>query len=184
MKKLKKLFIPCLLILVLSFTSCTGVKTINPDRLKIDKAYSFNVNIQYGNNNAVAEFRRAGTDMWEVILKEPYALEGMSVIYANGIITAAYENLQGSFDENGSSVYLRIITAFENAVNGEGREVVASGDVIKITSKAGTPVMSYELVLDRSNYEPLSLKISQASLSAEFSDVQVSQIVPVMTIDG
>jgi hypothetical protein len=175
---MKKILI-LMAVTALTLSACSGVYNMNPERLKIDKAYNITANIQKGDFYAVAEFERSGSNMWNITMLEPFALAGMSMVYDNGEIVASYEGLEG-FIGRGSVAEL-VITAFENAVNGDGREAVSGKENIKITSKVGG--RSFEMVLDKASHEPLSLKIPSLGLAAEFSQVQVSQIVPVLLPD-
>jgi len=180
----KTLIVSVITAIVLVLSACSGVSRMNPDRLNIDKAYKFSANMQYGEFNVKAHFERANAERWEITLMEPFALAGMILVYENGEITASFENLQTQVT-GATAIYALIIAAFENAVNGEGREVVSYGEEIKITSRLSspliaTPAYSYTLILDKKRLEPVSLKIPDASLTVEFSQVQVSQIVQVL----
>jgi hypothetical protein len=170
--------IAVLSLLSLLLGACTGITSINPERLKIDKAYEFTADMQYGEFHSTAQFNRINPDEWEVALTEPFALEGVTMSYRNGETTAQFEGLSGVLGTGGIAEL--IITSFENAIGGEGREVISSKEQITITSKAGTPAKSYELTLEKRSLEPLTLKIPEVSLTVEFSGVQVSQIVPVL----
>ena len=182
-----------LAVTAIILTSCTGVRTLSPERLKLDKSYKFVADIQYGEFNAVARFERSLAHMWEISLLEPFALEGIVFTYDNGEITAQLDELQMQYvPDNAQDLgdvqapYKRIIDSFENAINGEGREVISSGEEITITSKAGSPPVSYTLVLAKDSYEPISLtipaspSISGGAVNVRFSEVQVSQIVQVI----
>ena len=168
----------CLLSLLL--TSCSGPRSINPDRLKLDKAYEFVADISYGEDSSVTgQFNRINTNEWEIALKEPYALEGVTLSYNNGEVTAEYMELNGIVTSD-NAIYTSMLAAFENAVNGDGREAVSIGEEIIITSKAGTPSKSYEIVFDKKTLTPLTLKIPDISLTAELSPVQAIQRVQVL----
>ena len=183
-------FLIATIMAVTIFAACSEVSTINPERLKIDKAYKFTAIVQYGNenaattakqesaNNVAGVFERKNEGVWSVTLTEPYALEGIVMTYDNGEITAIFENMQ-SIVYSELSVVEHIVASFENAIGGEGREVISHKDVITITSRAGSPAFAYELVLDKSDLEPISLRIKDRALSAEFSDVQASQVIRV-----
>jgi hypothetical protein len=127
--------------------------------------------------------------MWKIVFSEPTALEGLEIKCNNGEVTSSLEDLQsGVLGENSVShaVYKRIIDAFENAVNGEGQTISRKGtssrNEIKISSKAGTPAVSYELILDKVSLKPIRLTFSpnetgansETALSVEFSEVEVS----------
>ena len=179
MKNSKKLM-SVILILSLFLTACSGVMSVNPDRLKLDKAYEFTANIQHGESNTAANFSRKNAGSWEITLLEPFALEGMTITYDNGIFSAEYQGLEscGVSGTGGENIAEIMIAVFENSINGEGREIISSGEEIIITSKANSK--SYELILDKKTLSPLSMKIPDASLTADFSGVQISQIVQVV----
>jgi hypothetical protein len=167
----------CIILVLIPSVSCTGVNTMNPERLKIDKAYEFTAAIQYGEFTATGEFSRRNADSWKITMLEPFAFEGVILTYSAGSMTAQFENLNTTLPES-AAVFTMMIASFENAVNGEGREVVSAKEQITVTSRAEGK--SYTLVLDKRTLEPISLKMPEVSLSAEFSQVQVSQVVPVI----
>ena len=177
---MRKVIIACaLLLVVLGLSACTGVMKMNPERLKIDKAYVFTADIRSGELSAVADFERVNSSEWQVVLREPFALEGLVLTYTDGEITAVYDNLRAEMVGD-MSVYGLVIAAFENAVNGEGREVVSSRDEITVTSKAGTAGVSYTLVLDKSSLEPKTLEMPAANLSCGFTEVRVNEVQTVI----
>ena len=161
-------------------TACSGVSSMNPEKLKIDRAYKFTANICFGDSNVKAGFERRNANLWEVTLMEPYPLEGVVLVYENGMSSAKFEGFEATVADEGDGIAKRVIDAFENAINGEGREVMAAGEEITITSKAGNPACSYTLVLNKADLEPLTLKIPEMSLAVEFAEVQISQIVQVI----
>ncbi|MCL1867079.1 MAG: hypothetical protein FWF82_06685 [Oscillospiraceae bacterium] len=168
-------------ILCLLLTACSGILPLTPERLHLDKAYKFTADIKHGEFNTVGVFERASQNVWTFSLLEPFPMEGLTMTYNNGEVTAEYEGLvceNAAGSDN--AVYGLLISAFENAVCGEGREVIAAGEEIIISSKAGASAAGYEIVLDKKSLEPISLKMPSASLTVEFSAVQVSQIVPVI----
>ncbi|MCL1788823.1 MAG: hypothetical protein FWG33_00515 [Oscillospiraceae bacterium] len=184
---MKKTFIlPAIaMIIAVAMTACSGVSTMNPDRLKIDKSYKFSANILYGELRATAEFERKDTQVWEVVLTEPFALEGMTLTYYQGEVTAYFEGLDNSqtlpaSNNNTADIASLLICAFENAVNGEGREVISNGEEIRVSSRAGNPANSYELIFDKKSLAPVSMKIPEKSFTADFSEVQVSRIAQIL----
>jgi len=172
------------MLLIVCLGGCSGIALLNPGSIKLDKAYEFTASIQHGELNTLAQFSRRNADNWEISLLEPFAVEGVTLSYENGSFTALYDNAASNPAANGDAVYQLMIDAFENAINGEGREIVSgkapSKGQIKVTSKAGSPAKSYELVLDKKSLEPLKLKIPEAGITAEFSEVRVSQVVSVI----
>jgi hypothetical protein len=175
---MKKITAALTIIALFTLTSCSGISSMNPDKLKIDKAYKFTVDIQYDEFSASGQFERIAAGMWEITMTAPFALEGMTMTYSNGHISSQYEQMSAVMSDD--SVAMMIIAAFENAVDGEGREIISTKEEIRITSRAGNPARAYELILDKKSLTPLSLKIADAKLSAEFSQVQISQIVHVL----
>lgn len=164
-RKLTFLVISAVLTAVmLTIAGCSGVRTINPDRLKLDKAYKFTAGIRYGEFTATADFERTAAEQWTVMFTEPYALSGIVMTYNNGELTAVLENLQ-SHDHNPMSVIKCIISSFENAVIGEGREIIERGEELNITSRAGNRAESYEMVFDKNRLEPMLLKVSDRGLT-------------------
>ena len=187
MRKFFISFTACLssIILCFSLAACSGPSTINPERLKIDKAYSFNADIKYGDFSAEGVLERKSAGVWTITLSEPFALQGVVMTYEQGTLTAYFESLPTpqvlpELENKSNSVIELIVGAFENAINGEGREAISFGDKVKISSRAGNPPKPYELMFDKQSLEPLTLSIPDKSLTAEFSEVQVSQIVQVI----
>jgi len=179
-----KKFLLLLAAAAVTLTACSGTSVISPEDLSIDNAYTFNADIQYGDGfRAAARFERKSASVWEITLTEPFALSGKILTYEQGNITASFEGLMSnniSSAVHSDAPYKRIIDAFENAVNGDGRQIAAFGEEITIASKAGMPANSYELVLDKRSLTPLRLTMPEAALTVTFPDVQVSQIVPVI----
>ncbi|MCL1903112.1 MAG: hypothetical protein FWF94_01680 [Oscillospiraceae bacterium] len=165
---------------IIVFTACSGVATINPDKLKIDKAYKFAANITYNDFVFAAEFERKDADAWEVVLTEPFEVEGIQLTYNGGELTAVVDGLDNSRALPDSNAATHIIKAFENAINGEGREVVAYGEEIRISSRAGGSAFSYELTFNKQTLEPISISIHERGLKADFSEVQVSRIAQIL----
>jgi len=189
MKNMKKLLIALVFIvtLLLTFTACESVAFLSPDNINLDKAYSFSANMQFnslGNEfSAAANFERQSSGVWNVTFTEPYALAGVTMAYNSGTVVSAFENAEFTTTANNDGVVIQVIEAFENAVNGEGREIVVGGrgvEEIRITSKAGVRARSFELILCKKSYQPLTLTIAESALSVSFSEVQVSQITQVI----
>lgn len=158
-------------------SACTGVARISPDDLNIDKAYKLGADIRYGELNAKATLERTNANVWQITLNEPFALEGIVLEYNQGELTMSMDNLSsGAINENAveNAPYKQIIDSFENAVNGEGREIIVTGEEIKITSN------SYELALNKNSLEPISLTMSGKNITVDFYEAQVSQIVQVI----
>jgi hypothetical protein len=173
MKNLLTVAAPLLIMLFL--TACSGITSVNPERLKLDKSYTFTANIDYGTQNAVAQFVRLSANSWEIVLTEPFALEGVKLSYENGEITTQFEEMDAIMSSG--NVAEAIITAFESAIIGENRQAVSNGENIIISSKTGS---LYELTLTKSDLQPLSMKIPAQNITVEFSGVQTAQIVPVL----
>ena len=183
MKKILTIF-TAIIAVVITLTACSVESKISPDSLELDNAYRFVADIRYGEGfSAAGQFERKSASVWEITLTEPFALTGKTLKYEQGNITAQFEGLENnniSGDLHSFAPYKRIIDVFEHAISGDGRTVVSSGERITISSRAGTPTMPYELALDKSTLSPLTLTIADASITVEFSDVQMSQIVSVI----
>jgi len=164
--------------LFFALTACSGITNINPERLKIDKAYNFTANIQHSDFAVTASFERSAANVWEITISEPFALAGMVFSYNNGTTSATFEGLTAPNASGDSAVYEQIITAFEHAVNGQGRQAISTGEEIRVSSNL------YELVFDKASLMPMSLSIPSAAISAEFSGVSAAQIVPVLNPQG
>jgi hypothetical protein len=166
-------------IFMLMTASCRGLSLPNilsPAQLDLDKSYEFTANIRHGEFNTAAQFQRKNTNNWEIILTEPFTVEGMTMIYEDGQFMAVYEDLTGIVT-NDDAVYKFIIDSFENAIGGEGQEIISSGEQVVVSSNA------YELVLEKDGLAPISLTRAGASLTVEFSEVVVSQVVPVIAVN-
>ncbi|MCL1880988.1 MAG: hypothetical protein FWF76_02285 [Oscillospiraceae bacterium] len=169
----------------ITMTGCQRMNPFEPNQIELNQAYTFSANMQFREFNATANFERVSMNEWNVIFTEPFALAGLTKSYNAGKITSNFEGLSFSSltTVNSNAVVTQIIEAFENAVAGEGREINAGGrsnEIIRVTSKTGVDANSYELVFDKKTLNPLSLEIPNKSISAEFSDVNVSQNVQVV----
>jgi len=181
MKKLALLLAAFAILL----TACSGISTINPNRLQLDKAYKLTANIQYGNNAAVANFTRSAANVWEIAFLEPFAMEGMVLTYLDGRVSMELKGQNTGTFVADDAVFTMIIAAFEHALTGEGREAIAVGEEIKLNSRAGGSANKpYEMVLNRKSHEPISLKLPTMRVIVDFSSVTVSQIVPVILQDS
>ena len=179
MKKATKFLTMFTLIAVIAFTACGGTSVIAPEKLKLDKAYKFSAAIEFSEFAVKGEFERKSPNVWEVVMTEPFALEGVVLTYDNGEISATLDNIQTTLSGE-LSVVNYIISAFENAVSGEGREIISANENIIVSSRAGTPALAYELIFAKKSLEPKSLTIPARALNVTFSEVQTSQIVHVV----
>ena len=169
--------------LVLTLSACAGVSFLSPDDLDLDKAYNFSANMSFGSFDASAQFERQSASVWNVTFSEPYALAGMEIVYRSGEVTSRFEGVEFTAPGNSDAVVAQIIDAFEDAIGGEGCEVTRGqkgSEEIRVTSKAGGKGSAYELVLNERDNRPLSLVIAESSLSVNFADVRVAQIVQVI----
>jgi hypothetical protein len=184
---MKKTLTALILILIVALTGCGGMAFLAPEEIDLNKAYSFSASMQFasggGEFSAVANFSRQGEGVWNVTFAEPYALAGMELTYEAGNVTSAFEGAQFTATANSNAIVTQIITAFENAINGEGREIIAGGrgaEEIRVKSKVGERGRSFELVLCKKTHRPLTLTFADNSLTVDFSEVQVSPITRVI----
>ncbi|MCL2632885.1 MAG: hypothetical protein FWD34_00030 [Oscillospiraceae bacterium] len=178
---LKRSFILLLVFSLILISACSGVTRINPDSLKLNKAYEFTVNMSKGEFNTVARFARKNADIWEITLLEPFALEGISLTYNKGVVSADFDGVTANSEKiQPNAVYAIVISALENAFCGEGREIVSAGEIITITGSTGT--YAYTLTLDKKTLQPLELKMPDASLTAAFSQTITSDIIEVVIV--
>jgi hypothetical protein len=172
-------------------TGCDRIALLSPENIDLNKAYAFSANMQFNSAGtefaAAAQFERKSEGTWYVTFTEPFALAGLEMSYYDGNLTSRFEGVEFTAVAGSDAVVMQIIHSFENAVNGEGREITVGGrgvEEIRITSKAGQRGNSYELVLDKRTLQPLTLSVPETSLSVSFAQVQVSQIAQVILPGG
>ncbi|MCL2754563.1 MAG: hypothetical protein FWD35_02445 [Oscillospiraceae bacterium] len=183
-------------VLLLSLTACEQLELLSLDNIDLDKAYTFSANMNLLSSGesleAVADFSRERPGVWSVTFAEPFALSGLQMSFADGQLIQTFETAgitshYTSSSNNSGVAVLRIITAFENAISGEGREITlekqsgaSKKDTVMRVRAGGS-----ELLFDKESKLPLSLHLPTASsansLTVSFSQAQTAAIIPVMS---
>jgi hypothetical protein len=162
------------IVLTAVLSACSGVSTVNPDKLKLDKAYSFTANIQYGENEAVAVLEREAAYTWRIEFTEPTELSGVIMTYGNGTVTSYYEGIQAD-GTGGDGIFKKIVENFERMIAASAKEerqaVCANGEIIITSVINSNPC---ELRLSKGNNMPLSLKIAEKGIYIEFTSAQIT----------
>jgi hypothetical protein len=187
---MKRIVILLTIIAALALTACGSALFPAPEDIDLDKAYSFSASMQFRASgstfSASADFERVGEAVWNVTFTEPFALSGVEMVYDSGNLTSRFDGAEFAVPANGDAIVTQMIEAFEDAIGGEGREVVVidggrrGRDQLRVSSKTGARSRAYELIFDKKSQQPLTLVIADGALTVSFSRVQVSQIVQVI----
>lgn len=150
--------------LLLSGCSAPEIKTAAPD---IDKSFSAEAELSYGNDSCTVQMRRFSENSWEFCVTEPFPLEGLIITVNDGetkLTMYDMESLADVSDEAVSAAKL-ITDAFEAAIDNR-ENAAASEETITLTGQA--PTCTYTLTLDESGV-PTELTIGGRGVIAEFT---------------
>ena len=173
---MRKIILLALIIstIALFFTSCNGA--LDPDDLDFNKSYSFDVRLNYNGASSVANFTRTASGAWTGTLTEPYALQGVQVIFSPAEMTVSYSDFAvkygGDSQPDFNITAFVMLEALENAFGRNYSAIFGSKNGFEITGI--TDGDNYVLRLD-ANGLPTSLEIPNQQLKAEFTGVQASR---------
>jgi hypothetical protein len=165
---MRKYLLVLLIIIALFCTACGGV---DPENLELDKSYSFNASLEYGERTSSAHFTRSAPGEWSGTLTDPYALQGISIIYTPLEMSVSYSGFSSDFSETPNDVNVTAFVMFcalESAFKGDGITVTSGKNSIEITGR--TDGDTFILKLDRDGI-PTTLDVPGRQLKITFSDV-------------
>jgi hypothetical protein len=168
-----KYFLVCLIITALICTACGGV---DPENLDLNKSYSFNAELNYGERTSSAHFTRSAPGEWSGTMTDPYALQGISIIYTPLEMSVSYSGFSSDFSETPNDINVTafvVFCALESAFKGDGVTVTSGKNFIEITGR--TDGDTFILRLNRDGL-PATLDVPGRQLTVTFTDVSVKDL--------
>ncbi|MCL2697324.1 MAG: hypothetical protein FWE74_04505 [Oscillospiraceae bacterium] len=168
---MKKFSLIVLAVIALVCTACNG--NVNPDTLDFDRSYSFTAALEYNGSSSTAQFTRLAPDEWSGTLTEPYALQGVEIVYTPLEMSISYAGFSVDYGDAPPDINVTafmMLCALESAFKGDGVTVTTGKDWVEITGR--TDGDTYVLKLDRTGL-PVSLDVPGRQLKVSFTDVSV-----------
>lgn len=161
----------CIILVVLSLMVLTNCKKKDsPPPPDLNRSFSCNADITYGNLSATAEITRTGAGVWDLKFTEPKNLKDISLSYNEGDVKVGYKGFSFSMPENSlpiKAVASSIIDAIDNAATQSGINVKNSGDNIVVNGK--TDVGNYALTINPKDDTVISVSIPDIDLLVNFN---------------
>ncbi|NMA79468.1 MAG: hypothetical protein GX967_02335 [Clostridiales bacterium] len=160
----------CILLIVLSLsilTSCKGKDSPTPPDL--NRGFTCNADINYGDLSATAEIKRTGAGVWDLKFTSPKNLKDISLSYSEGDVKVGYKGFSFSISESAlpiKAIASSIIGAIDNAATQSGIDVKSSGDDFIINGK--TDVGNYILTINPEDDTVISVSIPDIDLLVTF----------------
>ncbi|MCL2086189.1 MAG: hypothetical protein FWH05_01170 [Oscillospiraceae bacterium] len=179
---------PILIGILISFmlwivSGCGSNFGFDINNLQMDKAYSFNAQINYNEMSAAAYFERFSQGRWNVNLTEPYELQGISLYFKDDMAKATFAGITVDLSHlpEISTIAEKLIDTLENAIASEGTQAIRAGDTIEIMGM--TQFGGYKLVLDSKTKLPVSVVVPDNNLRITFSNVKTAEVTGPEVID-
>ncbi|MDR2559282.1 MAG: hypothetical protein LBC86_07060 [Oscillospiraceae bacterium] len=167
---MRKFYLIALIIIALTVTACGGVDLENLD---LNKSFSFTAQLEYGGRSSAAHFTRSAPGEWSGTLTDPYALQGISIIYAPPEMSVSYSGFSADHSDTPSDINVTAFVMFcalESAFKGDGITVTSGKNFIEITGR--TDGDTFILRLDKDGF-PMMLDVPNRQLKIAFSEVTV-----------
>ena len=164
---MKKVILKCVtaLLCALSLASCSGQGLLAPSVPDLNKQLKLTARVETGNSTFTAEFSRTAVGKWQVIITEPYEVQGISFTYSGGSASAAFGELSADLltADFAASPPALMISAIENAVQDAAPQITYQQDAL--TLKSGDCTVTFQ------QGTPTGLEL--LGLTAEITDFAV-----------
>ncbi|NMB30137.1 MAG: hypothetical protein GX988_01645 [Clostridiales bacterium] len=163
-------FTLCIILIVLSLLILTSCKNKdNPPPPDLNRGFTCNADITYGDLTATAEIARTGAGVWDLKFTSPTNLKDITLSYSEGDVKVGYKGFSFSMPESSlpvKAIASSIIGAIDNAATQSGIEVKSSGDDVIVNGKSD--VGNYILTIDPKDDTVISVAIPDIDLSVKF----------------
>ncbi len=162
---MKRYFLGALCISVSAALCACSAPIIGTEAPKLDRPFSAEAEIAYGNESCKAQIKRFSEKSWELCVTEPYALEGLIVTLKDGETSLSLYGLEGfaDFSEEAVSAAKLITDALDAA---QGGTFSKSGETKTVTGDSENA--HYTLTLDESG-NPFEMTLSGRGVSVTLS---------------
>lgn len=162
---MKRYFFGTLCVSVSAALCACSAPIIGTETPKLDRPFSAEAEITYGNESCKAQVKRFSEENWELCITEPYALEGLIVTLKDGETSLSLYGLEGfaDFSEDAVSAAKLITDALDAAKDGTFSK---NGETTTITGDSENA--HYTLTLDKSG-NPCEMTLSGRGVSVTLS---------------
>lgn len=169
----KIFFVSAAVISALSLSACEGQNLLTPKAPELNKLFNFSANVICDSGNFSAAFKRTAIGEWEVVMTEPYELQGIVFSYSKGAVNASLEDLNAESltKDFADSPVVSIIEGLESAVQDGGASVIYGSDNYTVNSKGA--VMSFP----QGSGVPNGFEISEKRIKGEITEFSITDEV-------
>jgi hypothetical protein len=165
--------------LVLSLSAVTGCDKLSDSLSRdmiADTPFSATMEFDTEKIDFIADVKRLGMGLWEMTIKEPLNLAGLTVTYDGENIVSALDGYTETLPlENVSdhAVFLQIFRTMDNAISLADPEFKKKDGKAVLSGAIGTS--PYEIILSPETGLPMEIKLPDSEIQVYISEFAISE---------